>query len=369
MKKYILIILVFISINSFTSFASYSISEYGDVFFDENSDELWPTASIAKVMNVIVALDEVDKNNISLDDEIYFDKETVNIKGSHIKVSLDKKYTLRSLLESEIVYSANNSAYAVAKYVGKGSVDTFVELMNKKAREMGLKNTTFYTPAGLPTSITKMPLDISNAKDLYKIGKYVLNDKRILEWSSKNSIEIDGNKYINRNKNLGFYGNIGLKTGFHSIAKFNMLGINKINGINIINITLGDDSDTLRVIEQNKLAKNVCEQFRTIYKKDEFYSKIEVPNSNEKKVEAIFGKDFIFYTTDFSIEEKIEKLDGTVNIGDKIGEIIISKNRQIIDIIPIIARTNATKLSMLGRIKIMILNILKKYFIIIFIDR
>ena len=362
MKKYILIILVFISSISFTSFASYSISEYGDVFFEENADELWPTASIAKVMNVIVALDEVDKHNISLDDEIYFDRETVNIKGSHIEVSLNKKYTLRSLLEAELVYSANNAAYAVAKYVGNGSIDNFVELMNKKARDMGLKNTIFYTPAGLPTSITKRPLDISNAKDLYKIAKYAINDKRILEWSSKNSIELDGNNYINRNKNLGFYGNIGLKTGFHSISKFNMLGINKINGINIINITLGDDSDRLRVIEQNKLAKHVSEQFRTIYKKYEFYSKIEVSNSNEKEVEAIFGKDFIFYTTDFSIEEKIEKLEGTVNIGDKLGEVIITKNRQIIDIIPIIARTNTTKLSFIGRIKIKILNILKKIF-------
>lgn len=362
MKKYILIITMFITTISFTSFASYSISEYGDVFFEKNADELWPTASIAKVMNVLVALDEVDKNNISLDDEITFDRETIDIKGSHIEVSLNKKYTLRSLLEAELVYSANNAAYAVAKYVGKGSIDNFVELMNKKARKMGIKNTVFYTPAGLPTSITKMPLDVSNAKDLYQIAKYALNDKRILEWSSKKSIEVDGNKYISRNKNLGFYGNIGLKTGFHSISKFNMLAINNINGTNIINITLGDDSANIRFIEQNNLAKNVSEQFKTIYKKDEFYSKIEVLNSKEKEIEAIFGKDFVFYTTNFSIEEKIEKLEGTVNVGDKIGEVIISKNRKIIDTIPIIAKTKTTKLSLIERIKVIILNILKKVF-------
>ncbi|WP_197407526.1 D-alanyl-D-alanine carboxypeptidase family protein [Caviibacter abscessus] len=344
---------------SFSSTAIFSATDYGDIFYEENSDMIWPTASLAKVMNVLVALDAVDSKKVSLDDEITFDKETINIKGSYLDVSLNKKYTLRTLLEAELVYSANNAAYAVAKYIGGGDINKFVELMNKKASYLGLNDTVFYTPAGLPTSITKLPLDISTAKDLYKLAKIAIKDNRILEWTNKRKIIIDDQEYYTRNNNLGYFGNIGLKTGFHSLSKFNMIGINKIKNINLITVTLGDDTKSMRFKQQNEVAEQLMEKIKLVYQNGQFYKEIPVEYSNEKKIRTVIGKDFFFYDESFDIVENIIKLEETVNIGDKVGEIIITKNNQVIDKIPIIAQTSATALGIFAKIFEYIRNSLK----------
>lgn len=349
-KKILLIIINILSIFSFSATSIFSATDFGDVLYEQNADMIWPTASLAKVMNVLVALDAVDSKRVSLDDEIFFDKDTINIKGSHLNVKLNKGYKLRTLLEAELVYSANNAAYAVAKYIGNGDINKFIQLMNKKAHELGLINTFFYTPAGLPTSITKLPLDISTAKDMYKLAKAALKDNRILEWTNKKKIIVDDQEYYTRNNNLGHFGNIGLKTGFHSLSKFNMIGINKINNINLITVTLGDETKYNRFREQNKPSKELIEKIKHIYQKDEFYKDMFVKYSKERRVDTILGKDFFFYDTNFSVNENIKELKGSINIGDKVGELIITKNNQVIDRIPIIAKTKTTELGIFAKI-------------------
>lgn len=92
----------------------------------------------------------------------------------------------RDLLRAENIYSANNAAYLVAKHIGNGSIDKFVELMNEKAKELGMKNTKFYTPAGLPTSMTGRQLDTSTADgNLYLLAMAAMKDKRIREWAEE----------------------------------------------------------------------------------------------------------------------------------------------------------------------------------------
>ena len=151
----------------------------GKVLKDKMSRQKHPIASLTKVMNILVALDQVDRGNAKLDDKVCFTPETVNMGGSWLNAKAGDCYTLRDLLRAEIIYSANNAAYLVAYHIGHGNYDNFVKLMNEKAKELGMKDTHYYTPAGLPSSMTKKNMDISTAYDMYLLGKRAIRDGRL----------------------------------------------------------------------------------------------------------------------------------------------------------------------------------------------
>ena len=138
-------------------------TEDGKVLKDKMSRKKHPIASLTKVMNILVTLEQIDRGNAKLDDKVCFTPEIVNMGGSWLNAKAGDCYTLKDLLRAEIIYSANNAAYLVAYHIGKGNFDNFVKLMNDKAKELGMNDTRYYTPAGLPTSMTKKNMDISTA--------------------------------------------------------------------------------------------------------------------------------------------------------------------------------------------------------------
>ena len=163
------------------SLMRYIATKDGKILKKEYENKIHPIASLTKVMNIIVALDQIDKGNANLEDRVCFTSENANIGGSWLNVKSGDCFMLRDLIRAEIIYSANNAAYLVANHIGKGNIDNFSKLMNEKAKELGMNNTTFYTPAGLPTSMTGKGMDISTAYDLYLLGKKAIEDERIRE--------------------------------------------------------------------------------------------------------------------------------------------------------------------------------------------
>ena len=180
----------------------------GKVLKTQGEKEKHPTASLAKVMNILVALDQVDKGNADLNDKVCFTPDTAYLKGSWLNVKPGDCFTLEELLKSEIIYSANNAAYLVARHIGKGNIEDFVVLMNQKAQELGMEDTVFYTPAGLPTSMTGKEMDMSTAYDMYLMGKKASEDDRIREWSSLSELDLpksNGDEVIYKNSNALLY--------------------------------------------------------------------------------------------------------------------------------------------------------------------
>ena len=235
------------------------------------SDIVHPMASLTKVMNILVALDQIDKGNKSLDDKVCFDPATTNIGGSWLNVKNGECFTLRDLLRAENIYSANNAAYLVAKHIGNGSIDKFVELMNAKAKELGMKNTKFYTPAGLPTSMTGRQLDVSTAEDLYLMAKAAMKDDRIREWASEKELVLVNSAgeqivYKSRNHLLGEHGIWGLKTGFHNLSGYNIIVTSKHGNLEIIAVVLGEKSDIERkryLLEEYKVIEGKMQKVKT----------------------------------------------------------------------------------------------------------
>ena len=343
-KKIIVLISMFAYSLSYAYISIYSATDSGYVSNKYNEELKRPIASLTKVMNVMVALDIIKEEKISLDEYVSIDENVLSIKETGILFKKGDKIKLTDLLKAELVYSANNAAYAVAYRLG--GLDKFVARMNQKAKILNMKNTEFYTPAGLPTSYTNKPLDISTAKDLYILALESLKYNKMLEWSNSKFLEYNKIKYYNRNKILSKNGNYGLKTGYHSLSMYNMIGINKINDINLITVSLGDETEEGRFETQMKASIDFKNSLKLLVKKDGIYGDIKVKDSKEKKLSAKFSKDFYYINTDVIIKEIVYDLKGKIKVGDKVGEVqFYTYNNKYITKVDLLANTSTNKLN------------------------
>lgn len=351
MKKKLCYFLLLSSVMSFGFESAISLTNTNVVLFKQNENDIRPIASLTKVMNVVVALDMVKNGKIKLSDEVIITKPMTLINESGIDMKVGDRIKLEDLLKAQLVYSANNAAYATAYYISNNNLDKYIELMNKKAKDLEMFSTTFNTPSGLPTRYTRKDLDVSTVNDLVKMTKCALKYPKIIEWVGLKKININGREYITRNKILGKEGNFGLKTGFHNLSGFNMIGINHINGLTLINITLDDKTDREKFNSQLNLTKSFKNLLKKYFFKDQYYDRVEVLNSREKYINTRLASDFYYINNEFKIYENIYELDGNININDKVGEIdIYSLDNELISKIDILASSSAKKLNIFERI-------------------
>lgn len=331
----------------------------GKVLKAEGEKEKHPTASLAKVMNILVALDEIDKGNASLDDEVCFTPDTAYLKGSWLNVRHGDCFTLETLLKAEIIYSANNAAYLVAKHIGKGDIEKFVALMNEKAQELGMTDTVFYTPAGLPTSMTGKQMDVSTAYDLYLMGRKASEDDRIKEWSSQLQLELpnpNGDQVIYKNRNALLYrhGIYGLKTGFHADAGYNLILTSKLGNLEIVSVTLGNRTDVERNDDQKVEFTRIEDRLKAIYTVGKEMGKFKVENGKKKELKGIISdnvyqidnSNYTFRINDLNVDagkKGIEK-------GEKIAMLEVLDDANIVSKIEIVAGEDTAPLSWFGKI-------------------
>ncbi|RRD40272.1 D-alanyl-D-alanine carboxypeptidase [Leptotrichia sp. OH3620_COT-345] len=337
------------------SLLKYIATKDGKVIKKEFETQRHPIASLTKVMNILVALDEVDKGNVSLDDKVCFSPQNANIGGSWLNVKVGDCYTLRELLRSEIIYSANNSAYLVAYHVGKGDIEYFVKLMNRKAKELGMNNTEFHTPAGLPTSMTGKGMDISTAYDMYLMGKKAVEDKRIREWGSETELVLVNSSgeqviYKSRNDLLNKYGIFGLKTGFHVQAGYNIIVTGKMGNIEIISVVLGHKTHNQRTADQIEEFSQIQKKLKKVYIMGQDMGDFTVRNSRKRKIKGVLSENvYQFDNTYYEFKVTSLNLKAKVNKGDIIGKLEVISNGEVISIIDILAIEEADELSWFGK--------------------
>ena len=317
--------------------------------------------SLTKVMNILVALDQVDRGNAKLDDKVCFTPETVNMGGSWLNAKAGDCYTLRDLLRAEIIYSANNAAYLVAYHIGHGNYDNFVKLMNEKAKELGMKDTHYYTPAGLPSSMTKKNMDISTAYDMYLLGKRAIRDERLRAWMKESELVLQNSEgedvvYNNRNHLLDQFGIYGLKTGFHAQAGYNMIVSSKIGNLEIISVTLGNKTDSDRTEDQKKEFTQLEKRMIPVYKAgQEIGSKFKVKNAQQKEINGVLSSN-VYQIDNTNYKFEIKDLQVTaekqgISEGDVIGKLeVLSNDNKVVGTVDILAQNNYKQLSMFGRI-------------------
>ena len=240
----------------------------GNVIFAKDADTMYPLASVTKMMSLMVTFDEINAGNISLNDSVRISKNPLKYGGSGIALKAGQMFVLEDLIKASAVYSANNATYAIAEYVGNGSVFSFVAKMNRKLKELGLQNEIrYHTPAGLPTRVTKQPMDEGTARGIYKLSIEALKYKKYIEIAGIKSTKIHNGKISIRNRNhlIGENGVYGIKTGFHKEAKYNIAVASKFQDTDVIIVVMGGETyktrdkivlSVLDILNNNYTVKN-----------------------------------------------------------------------------------------------------------------
>lgn len=243
MKKLVLILLLLIPINikAYESSASCVVLMDMDslnVIYGENMHDVRSVASISKIMTAIVAIENSDVNST-----VTIGEEITKAYGSGIYIKQGEEITLESLLYGLMLRSGNDAALAIANYVG-GDIDNFVEMMNEKAVEIGMKNTTFNNPHGLDENGG----NLSTAYDMALLTSYAMQNEnyRKIVSTKKYTLRTNMNYYswINKHKLLHSHNYItGGKTGFTDIAKRTLVTTASKDNINLVVVTLNDGND------------------------------------------------------------------------------------------------------------------------------
>ena len=285
------------------------------ILYEKNINEVRSVASISKIMTAILAIESGKMTK-----EVTIGNEIDSSYGSGIYLQHGEKLKLEDLVYGLMLRSGNDAALAIAKYIG-GSVDKFVELMNKKANEIGMRNTTFNNPSGLDQDKG----NYSTAYDMAILTSYAMKNKeyRKITGTKKYTLKTNKNVYswINKNKLLKLYKyTTGGKTGFTEKARRTLVSTAKKDNMNLVVVTLNDGNDW-------KDHENLFEYGFNNYKTIKILKKgnINIYDDQYYKDYILYVKNNFNYTVSKNEEEEITikyKLNKVRNIknNSKIGE-------------------------------------------------
>src|SRR5260370_27479024 len=240
-------------------------ADSGRILMATNADMQWRPASMAKMMLLLVAQEQINAGRFSGDDMVRVSERSAHTGGSRLGLKEGDVYPLRELMKAALVKSANDAAVAVAEKIG-GSVEAMVRMMNARAQELGMIHTEYHTVDGLPPRPTH-DVDRTDAHDLATVGRAIIRETNLLMWSGQETMDFAGGvaQLHNTNHLVGhFEGCDGLKTGFTYEAGFNVTTTAKRGNLRLIAVLLGAPSHNQRFAQAGKLMEWGFENFRTV---------------------------------------------------------------------------------------------------------
>ncbi len=204
----------------------------GSVLYEKNADERRLIASTTKIMTAVVAMEHA-----CLRDEVVVTAEHM-VEGSSMYLKPGQTVTVEKLLYGLMLCSGNDAALCLADHCG-GGVDAFVALMNDKARQLGMVNTSFENPNGLDGEH-----HYSTARDMALLAAHAAEDPTFRRICSTKSVKIDGRTMENHNRLLKeLDGCIGMKTGYTKAAGRTLVTVCERDGRRLAAVTLSDGND------------------------------------------------------------------------------------------------------------------------------
>lgn len=301
-----------------------------EVIYEKNSDEKLAPASMTKMMTMLLTMEKLSNKEISLDDDVTISKKAANMGGSQIFIEEGTKIKLEDLLKGIGIASANDAAVAVAEYVGT-TYDNFVNMMNEKAKELGLQNTNFKNPHGLDEAN-----HYSTARDLSIIAANLVKYDIILDITStyEEYIKIkDENRWlVNTNSLIKNYKGIdGLKTGYTEEAKYCLTATMKRNDMRLISVVMGNETkenrseDTINLMEYGFSIYNM----KQILNKNKKLGSIYISKSEKENYDFYLSEDVnLFIKKDRNSEKytydiKLNELKAPILKNTSIGKLIL----------------------------------------------
>lgn len=362
MKKILLILLAFM-VGSFNVLAEEDFapnaksailidSATGEVLFEKNADEKLPPASMTKISSMLIVMEAIDSGKLSLDDKVTISEEAASMGGSQVFLEAGEVYPVSDLLKGVAVASGNDAVVALAEKVA-GSEAAFVEMINKRLKELGATNTNFVNPHGLDAEN-----HYSTARDMAIIAKELLKHPKILEYTSiyeEYLTKNNGTKtwLVNTNRLVRFYNGVdGLKTGFTNSAGYCLTATAKKDNFRLISVVMGEETSEKRSADTVKLLNYGFNTFKinVIKKKEEILGKVRVEGGKQDYALVTLKEDATELLkntedpTEYQFNLKIDKIKAPVLKGDIVGKAeIVDKEGNIIDEVDLTVKESIQK--------------------------
>ena len=303
------------------------------VLYEKEANTKRSPASMTKIMTLLLTMEALNNGKIKLDDKVLISKKAASMGGTQIFVEEGSSVDVKTLIKGMAIASANDAAVAIAEYIG-GTESNFVYMMNKRAKELGCKNTSFKNPHGLDEDD-----HYTTAYDLSKIAIELLKYPSILKYTStyEDYIDVSGSNHwlVNTNKLVRFYNGIdGLKTGYTSKALYCLTATMEKNNMRLVSIVMGEENkdnrseDTISLMEYGFSTYGV----KNIYSKDNYKKTIYIDNASNRKVNY-YLKDNVNIVVNkdnrdvkYSTEEKLYNVKAPLMKDSVIGELILNYN-------------------------------------------
>ena len=310
-----------------------------EIIFEKNKDEQLAVASMTKMVAQIIILEQIEKGKIKWDDVVTASANASGMGGSQIYLTTGEEMTVEDMMKGISMASANDATVAMAEFIAGTEVE-FVEMMNKKVKELGLKNTHFKNCTGLDEEG-----HYSSAYDMAIIARELLKHEKILEFSSvyEDYLREDtDNKFwlVNTNKLVRFYeGADGLKTGHTDAAKYCLAATAKRDDLRLIAIVLGEKNSQTRNSETMSLLDYGFNNYKIEILKttDDIVKEISLDKATSSKISLVPLNDIAILskksadTKKYTYDIKITNNNLPLKIGDEVGKIIVkdSDNKKV----------------------------------------
>lgn len=307
----------------------------GNILYESNPDERLPIASVTKVMTMLLIMEAVDSGKISLDDMVTVSENAMSYGGSTMFLETGEQLTVNDMLKGIAVASANDGCVAMAEHLA-GSESAFVDMMNEKAKKLGMENTHFMNTNGLDEDD-----HYSSARDVAIMSRELMKHETIFNYTSIWMDTLRGGKFqlANTNKLIRFYdGANGLKTGSTSKALCCLSAAAKRNDMQLIAVVLGAPTSAERFASAKSLLDYGFANYavNTQITAGDEVQKIAVEKGVDKEV-GVVASDSCSTLVKKGQEDNITKeikIDETITApieaGQKIGTMTISRDGEVI---------------------------------------
>lgn len=339
----------------------------GQVLYEKNAHEKLPPASVTKVMTMLLICEALDSGKIKIDDQVQVSEIASSMGGSQIFLEPGESQTVDTLLKGIAVASANDACVAMAEYIA-GSVESFVDMMNAKAKDLNMKDTHFANTNGLPVdNHYTSAYDIATmSRELLKhdvISKYLTTwMDSVVVGKKQTSIGIaNTNKLIKH-----FQGATGVKTGFTQQAKYCLSASAKRGDTHLVAATLGAETSPERFKDASSLLNYGFANYESVKlcSRDDKISTLTMEKAESDKVSLVAKEDLTVLikkgdSKEFTKKIKVyEEPKLPINKGTTLGIVEVYKGKDLVGKVELVNNKDVNKASYLKMLQRVIDNML-----------
>lgn len=309
----------------------------GKILYERNSNERLHPASMTKMMSMLLIIESIENGIIDWDDMVTVSENASSMGGSQILLEANEKMKVEDLFKGVAIASGNDAVVALAEKIS-GTEEAFVKRMNERAKELGLKNTSFKNPHGLDAAN-----HYSSAYDMAMIAKELVKHEKVLEFTSVYETYLRENTdrkiwLVNTNKLVRFYDGVdGLKTGYTKEAGYCLTATAKKGNTRFIVVVMGEEDSKKRNQEVTEVLDYAFAQYEveTLISKDTVVGKQKIEKGVQEFAEIVPLSDVTVLNkkgeekvnTNYQID--LRKINAPMKKGEVVGTITLEDKRVI----------------------------------------